>query len=318
MIQVQDWRFSPPEDIEQLLAHERDAWRRDLDWDVREAWQAIEPARRAGTLPGFVATDERGQTTGWTSFLLHHDNVQVLAFVAPAPETASALVDAIVASPDAATADAVLFCVRSASDSLPGALAVRGFRVEPYRYLSVELKPRTPVADGLRRWAGDGARLARLFARGYDGDSTTRAFAPRGTASEWTEYVATLLTTTGCGRFVGGVSVVAPSTRGNELAGAVIVTELAPRIAHVAQIAVDPGERGRGLGRQLLSGSMSAAAASGYTRMTLLVAASNQPALALYEGAGFQDRATFIVARADRSAGGHELAAVAGELGFTR
>jgi hypothetical protein len=57
MIHVQDWRRSTPEEIEPLLALEREAWLRDLDWDVRAAWQAVEPARRAGTLSGVVAID---------------------------------------------------------------------------------------------------------------------------------------------------------------------------------------------------------------------------------------------------------------------
>ena len=70
MIHVQDWRLSTPAEIELLLALERDAWLRDLNWNVREAWKAVEPARQAGTLAGFVAKDSVGRTVGWTSFLL--------------------------------------------------------------------------------------------------------------------------------------------------------------------------------------------------------------------------------------------------------
>ena len=301
MIHVQDWRLSTPDEIEPLLALEREAWLRDLDWDVREAWQAVEPARRAGTLSGFVARDDHGRTVGWTSFLLHHDNVQVLAFVAADAHTAAALLDAILASDERASADAVLFCVRSAADSLPDALAARGFQVETYRYLAADLQPLPAVSSPLRRWAADGARLARLFARAYDGNLTTRAFAPPGSSAEWTEYVVTLLTTTGCGRFVPGLSFVVPAAASAELAGAIVVTDLGPGTSHVAQIAVDPGSRGRGLGRDLLAGAMSAAASAGYARMTLLVAASNRPALGLYERAGFLARSSFVVARTGRA-----------------
>ena len=320
MIHIQDWRRSTPEEIEPLLALEREAWLRDLDWDVRAAWQAVEPARRAGTLSGFVAKDDHGRLAGWTSFLLHHDNVQVLAFVSPAADTTSALLDAILASEECAAADAVLFCVRSAADSLAEALASRGFRVEPYRYLAADLgrydkgdgsdrsKERTDAVSisssrgAMRPWSADGERLARLLARAYEGELTTRAFAPHGSAAEWTEYVVTLLTTTGCGRFLPGLSVVAPSAHGQALAGAIVVTDLAPGTSHVAQIAVDPVERGRGLGGRLLSSAMSAAASAGYARMTLLVATSNGPARGLYERAGFRDRSTFVIARADRDA----------------
>ena len=315
MIRCEDWRLSTPEEIEPLLAGEREAWLRDLDWDVRAAWHAVEPARRAGTLAGLIAKDEHGHTVGWTSFLLHRDNVQVLAFVAPAVRTASALVDAILESDECSAADAVVFCVRSTDDSLGSALAARGFRVEPYRYLSIDLgkydgakeranaaivsRLETGASSALRQWAGDGERLARLFGRAYEGDVTTRAFAPRGTGAEWTEYVVTLLTTTGCGRFMPRLSFVRPSPDGG-LDGAIVVTDLAPGIAHVAQIAVAPAARSRGLGRQLLAATMTEAAGAGYRRMTLLVATSNRAALALYERAGFRDRSTFLVAIAGR------------------
>jgi ribosomal protein S18 acetylase RimI-like enzyme len=114
--------------------------------------------------------------------------------------------------------------------------------------------------------------------------------------------VVSLLTTTGCGRFVPGLSFVAPVSNGRELDGAVVVTDLAPGTSHVAQLAVDPKARGRGLGRRLLDSAMSAAASAGYARMTVLVAASNHAALALYERSGFQHRSSFIVAMARREA----------------
>ena len=299
MIRCEDWRRADASAIEPLLAREREAWLRDLEWDVRAAWQGVEPARRAGTLPGFVATDAGGCVVGWTAFLLHHGNVQVLTFAASSAEAATALVSAIMASDEQAAGDAVLFCVRSASEALPTALAARAFRVEPYRYLAADLAPIPAATNATRPWSDDGDRLARLFARAYEGESTTRAFAPRGTADEWIEYVLSLLTTTGCGRFVPGLSFVAPSSNAKELDGAVVVTDLAPGISHVAQIAVDPAARGRGLGRHLLDNARSAAASAGYRRMTLLVAASNRAALTLYEGAGFRDRASFIVASRD-------------------
>jgi ribosomal protein S18 acetylase RimI-like enzyme len=311
MIRCEDWRLVSASSVEPLLERERDAWLRDLGWDVRAAWQGVEPARRAGTLPGFVAKEAGGSIAGWASFLLHRRNVQVLAFVATSSPAATALLDALLESDEHAAAEAVVFCVRSASEALPEALASRGFRVEPYRYLVADLGPASAVQNGLHRWSDGNGRLARLFARAYEGESTLRAFAPHGTSDEWIEYVVTLLTTTGCGRFVPGLSFVSPMSNGRELDGAVVVTDLAPGTSHVAQIAVDPQARGRGLGRHLLDSAMSAAAAAGYARMTLLVAASNHAALSLYERSGFRDRSSFIVAMGDREA-------LAGKVAMTR
>jgi ribosomal protein S18 acetylase RimI-like enzyme len=299
MIRCEDWRLAPAAVVEPLVDVERGAWLHDLDWDVRIAWYAVEPARRAGTLAGFLARDADGNVVGWTAFLLHRRSIQVLAFVAPAEATTAALVDAILGSHERAAADTVLFCVRSAAAALPDVLRSRGFRVEPYRYLSAALRPGVAGSAPLRKWAGDSERLAALLAKAYATAGTTRAFAPHGSAAEWTEYVVTLLTTTGCGRFVPSLSFVSPSTRGNELAGAVIVTDIAPGTSHVAQIAVDPSARGQGLARGLLTAAMSTALSMGYARMTLLAADSNYAALSLYEQAGFQDRARFIVAIAE-------------------
>jgi ribosomal protein S18 acetylase RimI-like enzyme len=297
MIRCHDWRLVPASVVEPLLERERAAWLDDLGWDVRAAWQGVEPARRAGTLAGFVAKDASGRIAGWTAFLLHSGNLQVLAFVASSPEAAAALVDAILESEEHAAAEAVLFCVRSAAEALPSALSIRGFRVERYRYLTASLVAAPPVPSPLRTWSDDGARLARLFARAYEDETTTRAFAPHGTTDEWVEYVVSLITTTGCGRFAPALSFVSPAADPTELDGAVVVTALAPGTSHVAQIAVDPAERGRGLGRHLLERAMSAAAAAGESHMTLLVAASNRAALSLYERAGFRDQSSFVVAR---------------------
>jgi ribosomal protein S18 acetylase RimI-like enzyme len=81
-----------------------------------------------------------------------------------------------------------------------------------------------------------------------------------------------------------------------DLACSVIVTDLGPSTAHIAQIAVDPAYRGQGWGRRLVRAAAHAAFTRGYAQMTLLVSASNRAATALYENEGFTDRATFLVA----------------------
>ncbi len=56
--------------------------------------------------------------------------------------------------------------------------------------------------------------------------------------------------------------------------------------AHVMNIAVTPGRRGRGIGRKLLGEAMRAATEFGATRITLEVRSHNAAAIALYESAG--------------------------------
>jgi ribosomal protein S18 acetylase RimI-like enzyme len=298
----QDWRTCAPDEIAPLLAAEMRAWRRELDWDVTEAWSVVEPARRAGSLPGFVVRDDEGRPAGWTSFLLHHTSLQVLAFAAASAEAAVALVDAILSSREAAVADTSLFCVRDVSGRLRPALASQAFDIEDYRYLRATLTPDRAAAiddrddSRLRPWHDDASAVARLCERAYAGSSGVRAFAPSGAPEEWAEYVVGLLSGPGCGWFAPDLSRVVPAADGADLIGGVIVTDLGPSTAHIAQIAVDPGHRGRGWARRLVRAAVRAAFTRGYTRMTLLVSASNPAATALYESEGFEDRATFLVA----------------------
>jgi len=63
----------------------------------------------------------------------------------------------------------------------------------------------------------------------------------------------------------------------------IVATEL-----HVLAIATHPDQRGRGVGRALLERALAAACDAGCTLATLEVRRSNQPAIALYERAGFK------------------------------
>lgn len=58
--------------------------------------------------------------------------------------------------------------------------------------------------------------------------------------------------------------------------------------AHINNLAVVPELRGRGLGTQLLEAVIAEAARLGASVLTLEVRASNQPALQLYQSAGFK------------------------------
>lgn len=66
--------------------------------------------------------------------------------------------------------------------------------------------------------------------------------------------------------------------------------------AQVAGVYVDPGWRGRGLGRDAVAAVAEALRAEGAPDVTLHVRADNAPARRAYEAAGFVDRAAWVLA----------------------
>jgi ribosomal-protein-alanine N-acetyltransferase len=108
------------------------------------------------------------------------------------------------------------------------------------------------------------------------------------------------------------VSDAALTGRGKTLLG-FVMSRIAPPEAEILTIAVDPAQRGRGIGRALLSHHLSRLAASGINQVFLEVDEGNGPALKLYKRLGFQKvgqrpgyyamkdgtRATALIMRAD-------------------
>jgi GNAT superfamily N-acetyltransferase len=112
--------------------------------------------------------------------------------------------------------------------------------------------------------------------------------------------VSQLVTETGCGTFLPGVSFLAPGHSSTRLDGATLVTRLAAETVHLAQIVVAPGAQGRGLARRLVEASLEAARAQGFTQATLLVGEGNARARQLYERLGFAQAASFVSAVCDQ------------------
>ena len=93
-----DWRALDAKDARALIGAEAAVWNRDLLWNVDSSWQAIEPARAAGRLPGIIARDADGAVVGWSWFLRHNDQLQVGSFVSESATAARCLVEAILDS----------------------------------------------------------------------------------------------------------------------------------------------------------------------------------------------------------------------------
>jgi ribosomal-protein-alanine N-acetyltransferase len=76
--------------------------------------------------------------------------------------------------------------------------------------------------------------------------------------------------------------------QGESLVGYAIVAYMVDE-AHLLNICMHPGARGKGIGRQLLRHVLAAASHEGASLLLLEVRASNEAAIALYEDEGFRE-----------------------------
>lgn len=299
-LRLGDWRQAGSVAVGTLYAAECERWQRDLDWDFAPSCRVVEEARVAGRLPGFVVRDAR-RVRGWTFFALHEQELQVGVLVASDREALELLVAGILSSPEAEMSRRVSCFLYPNGVPLAPTLVAEHFELHKHPYLSSPLplagpglgaREHTHPATTFRPMEStDVVNVAHVMARAYAGAPEARCFAPDGRMDQWTRYVLQLLEAPGCGRYVPCGSLVAES--GGRVVGAVVATAVSDRMAHIAQVVVDPSARGQGLGRQLVERACSAVSGT-FGAVSLLVAESNVAAQSLYFSLGFRKRADFL------------------------
>jgi ribosomal protein S18 acetylase RimI-like enzyme len=313
-VTVGDWRHVSPEAMAERYARERERALRTLRWDFAPIWHEVEQARTTWGLPGFVARDRDGRMRGMLFYVLEGDRLDVGGISSDDERATGALLDAVLAVAAPIAGCAVRMLVFDAAVALGSGLAARGFQVEPHFYLSRTLDG---PADGGRVERGNGRitpgrrapheRLpdwafeawqetdiqpaAALLRRAYE-PAASALFAANNEPAEWERYVSNLVTHPGCGTLNAGATVVL--REGADMRAVAIVTDIAPGTAHIVQLAVDSGYRGRRLGRALVDEACLRLGARGYVAVTLLVSGANCAARTLYEGAGFHQDAVFL------------------------
>lgn len=294
---IVDWRTLPAADVARCYEAERTAWADRFNWDTTQNWRQIEAARAAGTLPGFLVYDGPG-AAGWGFHLLHRRTLQIGGVSAVSAVAVEALIEGMLASPEAERAGDVLAFIPDSSGPTRDVLRARGFGVRTFAYLMQT--PAAPVAvpfDGRPFHGGRLIATADLLSRAYPGADPSRPFAPRGTADEWLDYTTQLVSQTGCGELLpwASVSDEQPGQPGR-LIGTVLATRIAHRTAHLAQVAVDVEWQGQGRGERLVREVLARLRERGYTNVSLLVADDNAAALRLYTRLGFSQRGSFLSA----------------------
>ncbi len=319
---LRDWRGADTAIMSECYDRERRHWQDALGWDTAWTWKTVEQARLACALPGVLALNRFDRVEGWAFYMMEDAILHIGGLVADDATATAALLDIVLRDAKAAAMKAEACFILDRANGLESILAARGFDVERFHYLSLDLGSESGSELGSELGSESGSESGSELGsesgsesesgpagnpdHWRDGDATAAAallgasytpsdgihFAPTG---DWNRYVSGLVNQCGCGMFDTRVSRVVRGPR--RLDAVVMATMLSAETAHIAQVAVHPASRRRGLASTLVRDVATAAARSGKRRLTLLVGDRNQPARRLYAAMGFQPRATFVAAR---------------------
>lgn len=299
-----DWRTLGATEMAPLYASEIERWLRELAWDSAPVWAAVEVARTTWGLPGLVCVDVAGQVRGWTFYLSVKDRLDIGGFVSDSIAVTATLVDALIER--AGSPPRLGGLVYATAPGFASILAARRVPHQGYSYrlrqlggasapIPTEREPGRSTSV-LRNWSeSDLGATSELLYESYERNAGP--IGPGATLHDWREYVTNLARHGGCGTLSPALSRVL--TIDGIVAAATLVSAIAPHTAHLVQLAVRRTHQGQGLGRALLGTAIEASGQAGFKAISLLVAQDNEPAMRLYQQAGFVEQGTFIALRGE-------------------
>ena len=309
-IEILDLRHYTARQMRPLLAEEAGAWARALRWDYRSSIELLLEYLDSRMLPGYVAT-ARGRIIGYT-FCVYEEAKAVIGdlFVAPGQPDERAvahtllrhLLETLDATPgvDRIEAQLLLFPAGVLTPVFNPA-HVRAF---PRLFLERESSRPLPVSAvappqelELVPWQPHFYQGAvELIHRAYGGHIDAEINDQYRTLHGSLRFLHNIIRFPGCGSFDAHASwIVRERTLGapRDPLGVLLCSRISPEIGHITQLGVAPELRGRHLGRLLLDHCLARLPSLGLRALTLTVSEANEPALALYQSAGFTVRQRF-------------------------
>ncbi|HXY01411.1 MAG TPA: GNAT family N-acetyltransferase [Candidatus Limnocylindrales bacterium] len=299
-----DLRQATVRQLEPLLLEEASHWREELHWDYRSALDLIKRFLDAHALAGSVAL-ERETAVGYAFYVLEDCKGLIGGlYVSPSQDQEAIgrrLLDEMLfnmrALPQMQRIEAQLMPFGGPVDQV---LRDQGFRLHARKFMLLNLlkqDDRVPgVNSGLRldRWNDrffePCAKLIYLaYANHIDGDINDQYRSRPGAL----KFLKNIIHLPGCGQFLQSASFVLRHPGSDDLAGAVLTSEVAAGVGHTTQLCVQPGFQGHGLGRLLMYASEDALRGMHYKELSLTVTAENRTAVQLYEKLGFDTIKTF-------------------------
>ena len=310
-LQVVDLRTVEAAELDALWQHEGRLWRERLRWDISDACAARRRIVKRHGLPG-KAVRVGARTVAYAYYVIA-GRLGVIAGLVVSPDWGSTGVGGILLQE---IVDEIrrkgVSRIESPFVSIDGpwlspVFEREGFRSYGREFLRLELcRARPPVSPlamvHIEPWRGIHLReAAPIMQAAYEGGVDAEINELYRTADGCRVVLENTLSQGGCGIPVVDASAMARH-RGRAI-GFAVVTEIAPRQGHLAQVAVLPEYQCRGIGRSLLSYSLSRLAELYFDTFSLIVSRSNLRALQMYRAMGLQSVLSFPVFVWERSRG---------------
>ena len=302
-LQVVDLSAVAPAELEDLWQCEGQWWREQLLWDLSDALAALRRVVARHGVPGKVVRVGT-QTVGYAYYVVA-GRLGILAGFMVAPEGSNPMAgeSLLHATVEALRQQGVARiespCVSMRHAWLVSTFEREGFQTSWREFLRLDLhreyppaRPPTPIQ--LEPWRRTSRREAgALMQAAYAGTADVEINTLYRTVEGCDGILEDILHQGGCGPLVTEASVLARDRR--QAIGFVIVTEIAPRQAHLVQVAVLPTYQRQGIGRLLVRHSLARLAMLRFDTFSLIVSRANQPALRLYQTLGLQEVLAFPV-----------------------
>ena len=293
-----DLRQTTVRQMEPILLEEATHWREELHWDYRSALDLIKRFLEAHALSGCAAL-ENGIAVGYSFYVLEdHKGLIGGMYVSPRQEQGpigrrllEEMLYGMRALPQMQRIEAQLMPFGGPVDD---ALRDQGFRLYTRQFMLLDLAKQNERAPGINsgmrldrwndRYFDPCAKLIYLaYANHIDGDINDQYRSRHGAL----KFLKNIILLPGCGQFVPGASFVLRHPGSEDVAGAVLTSEVAQGVGHTTQICVQPGFQGHGLGRILMQTAADALRNLHFKELSLTVTAENKTAVRLYERLGF-------------------------------
>lgn len=292
-----------PAELEGLWQREVQLWREQLFWDVSDRFAAFKRVLERRGVQG-VALRIGTRIVGYAYYVIS-GRLGVLAGLDLSPDwvgtdAAETLLQASIHAlrqHDPTRIESPFLSFDCAW--LPSAFEAEGFRTYWREFLRVQLdeRPESPkLSPPMQFEPWRSAYLpeaAEIMHAAYDGEVDTEMSVLYRTVGGCRLVLEQILHQRNSGAPIDRASVFVRH-RGRGI-GFILITEIAPRQGHLAQVVVRPAYQRQGVGHFLLNYSLSQLAALEFDTLSLIVSRCNDRAFRLYQALGFQAILAFPV-----------------------